>query len=83
MLYLIIIMLLILFGLLCYGMGVNHGTQQRKSLSDMFTREIKTNIKADRISDVLIGEGEEPDTLEPDDFERKKQEQPIMTRTWF
>lgn len=77
--YIIIIMLLVLFGLSAYGLGVSHGAGQRKQLMCELGREVKTNIKADSFSqDALFGEGAENDTLEPGDFEKRKSQQPLQ-----
>ncbi len=76
--YLIIIMLLVLFGLASCGIGVIYGVTYRKKLS----KEVKA--KADTFTkDVLYGEGASDDKLEPDDFEVKKKERTIHGNRGF
>ena len=77
--YLIIIMLLVLFGLASCGIGVIYGVTYRKKLSK------KVKAKADTFTkEVLYGEGASDDKLEPDDFEKKKQERTVNDdKTFF
>ncbi len=62
-----------------YAIGFIVGFKTRRLALKEFSREVKTNLKAGKFSaDMLFGEGAENDNLEPDDFERKKKQQPIQ-----
>jgi hypothetical protein len=66
----------VLIALVAYALGYNNGITARK----VFTP--KVNVKAEQFTEAVFGEGVTDDNLEPDDFEKKKQEQ-MPERSFF
>ena len=67
---------ILMFGI--FGTGFVTGFKTRRLAMKEFSREVKTNLKADDFTQAIFGEGVTDDNLEPDDFEKKKAEQSIM-----